>query len=124
MLVCLRKYYYPDWLPVEVKWWYDVEELISTPAPLNTFLAPTRPNPFRASTEITFGLRNESDVDLAVYDVAGRRVVTLVRGSKDAGTYTVTWNGTDSFKRKLSAGVYLLRMKAGDYESTRKLLID
>jgi hypothetical protein len=116
--------YYPDWLPVEVKWWYDVEELISTPIPLNTFLAHTKPNPFRTGTEITFGLKDGADVDIAVYDVSGRRVVTLVKGSRDAGTYTVNWKGTDSFDRKLSAGVYLLRMKAGDYESTRKLLIN
>jgi hypothetical protein len=116
--------YWPEWLPVTVTYWYDVEELVSTPVPLTNFLAPTRPNPFRATTEITFGLKVQSDVDVAVYDVSGRRIVTLDRSRKDAGTYTITWNGKDSFNRKVSSGVYVLRMQAGDYESTRKLLID
>jgi hypothetical protein len=115
--------YWPEWTPVEVVYWYDVEEGQTFPTPFVTFLAPNRPNPFRTLTEISFGLKSDSNVDIAVYDVSGRRVVTLIKGHRDAGTYTVTWNGRDSFDRKLSAGVYLLRMKAEEFESSRKLLI-
>jgi hypothetical protein len=115
--------YWPEWTPVEVVYWYAVDELGSMPTPMVTFLAPNRPNPFRTTTEISYGLKTDAHVDIAVYDAAGRRVVTLVKGHQDAGVYTITWNGKDSFNRRMSAGVYLLRMKSRDFESTRKLLI-
>jgi hypothetical protein len=65
------------------------------------------PNPFNPSTLISYQLKAISDVTLKVYDMLGREVVTLVNGTKEAGSYTATFHGD-----KLSSGVYFVRFIA------------
>ncbi|TVQ69117.1 MAG: choice-of-anchor D domain-containing protein [Balneolaceae bacterium] len=76
------------------------------------------PNPFNPSTNIVFQLPVSSRVTLEVYDVIGRRVVTLVDDNLDAGYHEVTFDGT-----RLASGVYLYRMQAGEFVRTRKLML-
>jgi len=59
-------------------------------------------------------------VRLAVVDVSGRVVTTLVDGTQPAGTYQVAWDGTDG-SRRLAAGLYLVRLTAPDRSVVRKL---
>lgn len=65
------------------------------------------PNPARV-TKVNFGLPKQSDVDLSVYDLSGRKVATLARGSMPAGQYTREWNGGGA-----GAGVYFVRLRVG-----------
>ena len=58
-------------------------------------LLPARPNPFNPRTVIPFALAEPSHVELAIYDLAGRRVATLVDEFQTAGRREVTWNGDD-----------------------------
>ncbi len=76
-------------------------------------LAPARPNPFGTATTIRFTLPAATDVDLAVHDVAGRRIRTLAKGPRPAGVSEVSWNGRTSTGAPVTAGVYFIRITAG-----------
>jgi hypothetical protein len=86
------------------------------------FLAPVFPNPASGLTRISFTLPYDSYVQLVVHDIAGRRVVVLVDQELEAGTHTVTWDGTDDEGQLLPAGVYLSTLKVNDYKASRKIV--
>jgi hypothetical protein len=83
------------------------------------------PNPFRGGTSIRFTVPRAGAVELAVYDVAGRRVRTLLRGAQPAGDGAVTWDGRDDAGREMPPGVYLYRYAApaAARESGRLILL-
>jgi len=81
------------------------------------------PNPFSTSTRISYQLPEDLPVRLAVYDVRGRLVKTLVVESQSAGAYTVEWRGGDDFGLPVPAGVYLYRLDAGRWSATRKTIL-
>ena len=92
-------------------------------APMAYQLVQNYPNPFNASTTIRFRLPETRRVTIEVYDILGRRVKTLVDGSRTAGWHRVRFDGVDKDGKKLSSGVYLYRMEAGDFMSVRRLLL-
>ena len=87
------------------------------------FLNQNTPNPFRGHTSITFGLPKAAEVSLVVYNAAGQKVRTLVAGHKDAGTYTVTWDGRNDAGQPVAAGAYFFKFQAGEYQSLKKMLL-
>ncbi|MGE5353736.1 MAG: T9SS type A sorting domain-containing protein [Acidobacteriota bacterium] len=74
------------------------------------------PNPFNPTTIITFEIPDESMVELKVFDVLGKEVSTLVRENKPAGRYSVNFDAS-----RLSAGIYVCRLRAGQYTFSRKM---
>ncbi len=84
-------------------------------------LAQNFPNPFNPSTTIQYKLPLEKQVTLAVYDLMGHRVKTLVSEVKPSGTYSVTWNGTNAQGQQVASGVYIYRLEAGSVVKTRKM---
>ncbi len=76
------------------------------------------PNPFNASTAISYKLQAASNVNLAVYDVSGREVALLAEGYHPAGTYQVEWDASG-----IPSGVYFARLTAEGTNSTLKLLL-
>ena len=87
-------------------------------------LSQNYPNPFNSRTVIRFALPTRADVHLALYNLAGQKVATLVSGPRPAGTYTVHWDGRDASGRDLASGVYLYRLRAGEHQvETRRLLL-
>ena len=86
-------------------------------------LGPNYPNPFNPRTAITFDLPRSLAVDLAIYDVRGRRVATLVAGTLPAGSHSAVWRGRDDTGRDLASGVYFCRLMAADRSFTRKLTL-
>ncbi len=67
------------------------------------------PNPLRSSVSFRLDMPRAGDATVAVFDLSGRRVATLVRGSLPAGPHTFTWNGRDERGGRASAGVYFVR---------------
>jgi hypothetical protein len=91
--------------------------------PATFYLAPPKPNPFGNGTGISYGLPFASEVRLSVFDVAGKKVRTLVDGTQPAGRYALVWDGSDSKGRQLANGVYFIRMKAPTFRLQRKVTL-
>ena len=70
------------------------------------------PNPARTA-RLAFNLPTAQDVEIGIYDVAGRQIVSLVNGRLAAGAHSREWSGVDAAGRNVGAGVYFARMKAG-----------
>ena len=98
----------------------------STDAPilaLDFELGQNTPNPFRPSTTIRFALPTARDVELRVFDLAGRAVKTLADGSLGPGVHTLQWDGTSDRGSRLASGVYFYRLTAGSDRAERKMVI-
>jgi hypothetical protein len=84
----------------------------------------SRPNPFSTRAAIRFSLASEGAVDVAIFDVSGRLVRTLVDDVMDAGEYTQVWDGTDDAGLRIGAGVFWVQMRTHDgYVSGKKMLV-
>lgn len=81
------------------------------------------PNPFNPSTRVDFAIETDGHVDLAVYDITGRRLRTLVSQDMAAGAHDIEWNGRDDAGRELAGGVYLLRLMSGATIHNEKLVL-
>jgi hypothetical protein len=81
-----------------------------------------RPNPFHASTAISYSLVEEGRVRLTVFDVTGRRVRLLLDARQGPGDHAVAWDGTTADGRRAAFGQYLIRLEAGDQTQVRKVL--
>jgi flagellar hook assembly protein FlgD len=81
------------------------------------------PNPFNPSTTIEYSVSEESPVEIAVFNVGGEKVTTLLNETKSPGRYKVVWDGTDDAGREVSSGVYFYRLTIADYHSTKKMLM-
>ncbi len=79
------------------------------------------PNPFMASTTVTFSLSVASEVSLDVYDLAGRRVRALTRGQLSAGTHRVSWDGASDSGDHAASGVYFVRLRTEEGVATGRL---
>jgi hypothetical protein len=86
-------------------------------------LAKPEPNPFSSETRLRFILTGEQSVDLAVYDIHGRRVCTLAGGLYPAGSHTEVWSGKAPDGTALSPGIYFVSLEAGDSRSTQRVVL-
>lgn len=93
------------------------------PATSRPWLGQNLPNPFNPSTLIPFHLPAGGEVSLAVHDLAGRRVRTLVEGRLEAGAHAVAWDGRADDRTDLPGGTYLARLEAAGASSRRKLVL-
>ena len=84
-------------------------------------LSQNYPNPFNPTTNIKFSLPEASQVVLKIYDMLGREIKTLINENRKAGSFDITWNGTDNSGRLVSSGVYIYRIIAGKYIESRKM---
>lgn len=76
------------------------------------------PNPFNPTTELQFTIANPQLTIVKVYDVLGRGIATLVQELPQPGTHTVEFDGSG-----LASGVYIYRLKAGDFVQSRKMVL-
>lgn len=86
-------------------------------------IASIYPNPFNPRTTIRFTLADPARVTIAIFDVNGSLVTTLVDQTLPSGEHTAEWNGTDERGRSVSTGVYFARMVTAGYEATRKMVL-
>jgi cytochrome c peroxidase len=93
---------------------------------LSFALGQNAPNPFRSGTLATtlhFALPTERDVELRIFDVAGRSVKVLAKGHLAPGVHTMQWDGTDDRGARLPSGVYFYRLLAGRDRAQRKMVL-
>ncbi|MDP2884786.1 MAG: T9SS type A sorting domain-containing protein, partial [Ignavibacteria bacterium] len=86
-------------------------------------LSNNYPNPFNPSTKIQFAVPHEQNISLAVYNILGQRIRTLVQGVHTAGQYTVIWDGMDETGRTVDSGVYFYRLETGSIALVKKMLM-
>jgi len=82
-----------------------------------------RPNPFLGATAIQYTMATEGGVEIAVYDVAGRLVRTLVSRNMPLGSHEAVWNGRDDSGNAVSPGVYLYQFRAGSAVETGRIVL-
>ncbi|MGB2989094.1 MAG: FlgD immunoglobulin-like domain containing protein, partial [Candidatus Zixiibacteriota bacterium] len=86
-------------------------------------LAQNCPNPFNPETEISYTLSEAAQVKVSVYNMLGQKVRTLVNEYQAAGHKTISWDGTDEHGNKAASGIYFYRVKAGEFEDTKKMIL-
>ena len=94
-----------------------------TDLPKEFALDQNYPNPFNPSTTIKFALPKDAMVSLKVYDVLGREVRTLVNQRVSAGYQQVVWDGRNQFGAQVASGIYIYRITAGQFISTKKMMM-
>lgn len=91
---------------------------ISEEIPTEYLLSQNYPNPFNPITTIKFSIPKATFVEIAVYDITGREIETLVNESLQAGTYQTTWNAAS-----YPSGVYFYKIVSDNYTETKKMLL-
>jgi thiol-disulfide isomerase/thioredoxin len=81
------------------------------------------PNPFNPNTTLNYSLANEDKVMLIVYNMKGQCVKILVDGRFSAGQHSITWDGTDEYGKPVSSGIYFYKMRSGDFQQTKKMIL-
>lgn len=81
------------------------------------------PNPFSSHTSVSFSLPGPGRAELALYDVAGRRVRDLDGGRFAAGTHSAVWDGTTTSGARVPAGVYLVRLSTAEGQAVARVCI-
>ena len=81
------------------------------------------PNSFNPITTLRYDLPENSLVTITIYDMLGRQVKTLINQAQDAGFKSVVWNATNDYGKQVSAGIYLYQIQAGEYISTKKMVL-
>lgn len=74
---------------------------------------------FNSQTVLRFALPESGEVELAVYNLVGQQV----EGAREAGSYTIRWDGRDGRGKELASGIYLYRLRTGERVETRKLVL-
>ena len=96
-----------------------LSELTATlPIPNGFSLRNAYPNPFNPVTTIQFGLPIDTKMSIDVYDIQGRFVETLINRNMLAGYHSISWNASSH-----SSGIYFIKMQAGSYIRTQKLIL-
>ena len=81
------------------------------------------PNPFNPITILRYDLPKDANVSITIYNMMGRQVSTLVSSQQNVGFKSVRWNATNDKGASVSAGIYLYQIQAGEYISTKKMVL-
>lgn len=100
-----------------------IDPVVELAVPAAIALEQNYPNPANPETTIRFTLPEATNVRLAIYDVMGREVKTLVSGPVAAGAHEMTWDGTDAAGVAAASGVYLYRLEGRGFSQTRQLTL-
>jgi len=115
-----------DWNSVDVEAFGQHIELIPLGIesfPIENNLGYNYPNPFSSYTTIDYQLAKETKVSLAIYDIRGTLITTLVDQKQPQGHYKVEWNGNDKLGNSSESGLYVCKIVAGDFNKSIKMLL-
>jgi len=91
--------------------------------PATFALSQNYPNPFNPVTHFTVALPKATEVEVAVYDILGRKIASLLNGNQPAGQYTLEWNGRDDNGMAVTTGMYFLRVSSDEFNAARKVML-
>ena len=112
-------YYASDHLPVIAQFDFGPAVSVSDKTIISKFeLSQNYPNPFNPSTTISYSIPKEQFVTLKIYNSIGQHISTLINENKPAGRYKINFDA-----EKYSSGIYFYRLTAGNYSSTRKMIL-
>jgi hypothetical protein len=113
-----------NWFPSQKSQWEvtDVKQ-IRTSVPDKFTLGNNYPNPFNPTTTFNFSIAKSGLVRIAVYNVLGQKIKTLIDKQMQAGNYKATWDGTDNFGSHVSSGVYFYRLESHSFSVTKKMIL-
>jgi hypothetical protein len=108
------------YIPIVFHNLYKIETLSSntTLNPINFEINQIYPNPFNPTTTIHYSLNKNANVEVSIYDIAGRLITTLINEFQIAGYHSITWNAS-----KFSSSIYFLNISSGEYSETQKLVL-
>ena len=104
----------------------NLEELsndIKNNIPLHFTLHQNYPNPFNPTTQIRYDLPQDALVSISIYDVMGRMIKSLSNANQTAGYHSLQWDATNDMGESVSAGMYIYTIQAGEYRSTKKMVL-
>ena len=81
-------------------------------------LSQAYPNPFNPTTTLSFAIPIDSEVILSIYNLQGREISSLINGNMEAGYHSIVWDANS-----YASGVYFVKMMAGEYVNTQKLML-
>jgi len=87
------------------------------------------PNPFNPQTSINYDLPSQSTVELAVYNILGKKISTLFAGSQPAGLQSTSWNGRNEAGLSVPSGIYFIQLRAisvidnSSFQASRKIIL-
>ena len=90
--------------------------------PGKTHLDVPYPNPFNPVTRLNYELEQETQVTITVYNLLGCAVKQLYNNKQVAGSYRISWNGTDDYDRFLPSGTYFIRLQTDNFSQVQKIL--
>ena len=96
---------------------------ITSEIPKTFKLLQNYPNPFNPETSISYQIPNTEKVEIKIFNAIGLEIKSLVYEKQTAGYYSVRWNGSDEIGNKVVSGIYLYQIKAGDFVSTKKMVL-
>jgi photosystem II stability/assembly factor-like uncharacterized protein len=99
-------------------WSLTTDVSLDHPVPTEFMLSQNYPNPFNPTTNIELRIANCESVSLKIFDVLGREVTTLVNETRQPGIYTVRWDASS-----MPSGVYVYRLRAGNFVSTKQMVL-
>jgi flagellar hook assembly protein FlgD len=91
--------------------------------PKDFILYQNYPNPFNPTTQIKYDLPSDSYVNISIYDVMGRKIKLLFNNKQTSGYHSLRWDATNDIGEGVSAGMYIYTIQAGEYRSTKKMVL-
>lgn len=104
------------WLPTTMK-----EKVNANGLPLTFRLYQNYPNPFNAKTTIEYYLAKPSYISIKIFNLMGKEIATLVNEQKNAGNFSICWDGKDNSGKAIASGIYIYRIKANGFTEAKKL---
>ena len=86
-------------------------------------LSQNYPNPFNPSTSIEYAISHPSDISVDIFDIKGRKIITLDRGFRNIGSYIIYWDGMNEQSQKMPSGLYVYRLMANGIEIEKKKML-
>ena len=81
------------------------------------------PNPFNPITNIRYDVPEISDVNIDIFNIAGKKIKILVSSEHQPGRYKIQWNATNEQGAPVATGMYIYKIRANDFVSVKKLLL-